>query len=434
MRPACDAKISRQVSCSFFWKKKEDDSHKMSRAPGVIPFNLNFEPGSARPLDARTVVPLYSDLAIVPRPFLGLVVAVTSDPTPAQNGLFVLKQLDPQVWELVGTGGGGGSNYTSGAQTNSKVVTSVGGISANTDVSALNGLTFSALFDTMLFPTVQAVLVNPSATLAFSALSPPFVSDGANLVTIGASITGNITVTPSLGSVNSTPSYSGLAIDSGVVAGWRVNNFSGVETTLAVSGGLVSSAPISRVAVAGSMAATLTAGRFGTGPMYNVDSQSSTQAQFPTDGKFPNSNGDIVLGSVNTLELFGVYPLVRGADDATATLTVQWLVNPANNSFTVSQPFDEAAGKRHKFAVSVASLTQQSVSPSDPYNTGLVIDVWNTLSGNYDVITNVATKFLFSSVFVSVEGNNVSFVQFERTGPLSAGDPLSVPLYRVRFA
>lgn len=67
----------------------------MARVPGVFNFSANFEALIAGPLDARATVVTLSELTnnSLPYPYLGMTVAVTSDPDPGQNGVWLLKTL-----------------------------------------------------------------------------------------------------------------------------------------------------------------------------------------------------------------------------------------------------------------------------------------------------------------------------------------------------
>jgi hypothetical protein len=67
----------------------------MARVPGVFNFSANFEALIAGPLDARSTVVTVSELtdSSLPYPYLGMTVAVTSDPDPNQNGVWILKAL-----------------------------------------------------------------------------------------------------------------------------------------------------------------------------------------------------------------------------------------------------------------------------------------------------------------------------------------------------
>jgi len=63
----------------------------LTRTAGVFNFSANFETLVAAPLDARLTVPYLTHLtdgATIPYPYLGMVVAVTSDSTPSNNGIY----------------------------------------------------------------------------------------------------------------------------------------------------------------------------------------------------------------------------------------------------------------------------------------------------------------------------------------------------------
>jgi len=82
----------------------------MGRVAGTFPFSANFEVNKEGAFDARLVVQYKSDLiaGIIPYPYNGMPVAVTEDPTPANNGLWLLLDkanvTDYASWTRVGTG------------------------------------------------------------------------------------------------------------------------------------------------------------------------------------------------------------------------------------------------------------------------------------------------------------------------------------------
>lgn len=91
----------------------------MARVKGLASFSANFEPQSAEPLDARAVVQTISDLtdptvwsAHDGNVYLykGIIVSVTDDVTPSNNGLYRLIDTDYTNiinWEKLGAGSGG---------------------------------------------------------------------------------------------------------------------------------------------------------------------------------------------------------------------------------------------------------------------------------------------------------------------------------------
>lgn len=84
--------------------------------------------------------------------------------------------------------GGGSGVYESIFDPSVKMPNSVGGISANTAVSDLEGKTFSQLFDELLFPTAYPSLTNPSATFS---ISPSSLQEIGSIINITATATFN---------------------------------------------------------------------------------------------------------------------------------------------------------------------------------------------------------------------------------------------------
>jgi hypothetical protein len=81
------------------------------RSPGVFNFSSNFEALIAAPLDARGAVQSYSELtdSSLPYPYVGMVVAVTSDTGATTNGLYILKATPATVsgnWYKLSEGSG----------------------------------------------------------------------------------------------------------------------------------------------------------------------------------------------------------------------------------------------------------------------------------------------------------------------------------------
>lgn len=81
------------------------------RSPGVFNFSANFEALIAAPLDARSAVQSYSELtdSSLPYPYVGMVVAVTSDVSATNNGLYILKATPATVsgnWYKLAEGAG----------------------------------------------------------------------------------------------------------------------------------------------------------------------------------------------------------------------------------------------------------------------------------------------------------------------------------------
>lgn len=74
------------------------------RIPGIHYFSANFETNIAAPLDARSTVVNQYELVneSLPYPYLGMIVAVTADNNPLNNGVYILKDLPSTIlnnWE-----------------------------------------------------------------------------------------------------------------------------------------------------------------------------------------------------------------------------------------------------------------------------------------------------------------------------------------------
>ena len=117
-----------------------------NRVPGVFNFSANFEALIAAPLDARGTVVNYSELtdSSLPYPYLVMVVAVTSDATPTNNGLYILKATpatNPSNWYKISEGGD--VPFITGVTYNGteQVISLNNGTSFTTDI---NGTTLSS--------------------------------------------------------------------------------------------------------------------------------------------------------------------------------------------------------------------------------------------------------------------------------------------------
>lgn len=91
----------------------------MPRELGTYEFSANLEVKKQGPLDARLTVESKSELTGLPFPYLGMLVAVTDDSDPENNGLYVLTGDDPENadvlenWQkiIIDDGTGTGDTY-----------------------------------------------------------------------------------------------------------------------------------------------------------------------------------------------------------------------------------------------------------------------------------------------------------------------------------
>ena len=220
------------------------------REIGVVGFPANFEVKKAAPLDARQICATKEQKYELEYTFNGMLAVVTADPVDAENGLWICINAGAPTaanpgdaltgaadWEAVGGQGGGdpvaaftyyddqAAATAAGVNLNDLVIelesgatftvniqaggtyqpndygiadgtltpNAVGGIAAETDAADLEGLTFTEMWNKLLFPAVSPIIGSPSAT----------VNNIGGLYEVGYEWNGNIDLAFSLGSVSS---------------------------------------------------------------------------------------------------------------------------------------------------------------------------------------------------------------------------------------
>ena len=96
-----------------------------NRTNGILGISANFEPQVAGAFDARSVVPTQADLLLAATwqandggtyIYVGMTVTVAQDPTPANNGVYILLNVAGYTsisnWKFVGSGGSGNPGAT----------------------------------------------------------------------------------------------------------------------------------------------------------------------------------------------------------------------------------------------------------------------------------------------------------------------------------
>ena len=96
-----------------------------NRTNGILGISANFEPQVAGAFDARAVVPTQADLLLAATwqandggtyIYVGMTVTVAEDPTPANNGVYILLNVAGYTsisnWKFVGSGGAGNPGAT----------------------------------------------------------------------------------------------------------------------------------------------------------------------------------------------------------------------------------------------------------------------------------------------------------------------------------
>ena len=344
------------------------------RITGAINFSNNFEVEYQGPLDARLATPEYAQLTdtSIPFPYLGMLVAVTSDATADNNGVYMLTSANSTLessWTKIGSGSGGGNpvsavaytkadgnlkvtlthdgagdinnpieynitidTYESAiADTATSVPTAVGGIDTSNTVADLNGLTQNQMWDKLLFPTVY-----PSGSGANTGLSNNApVQNGC--VEIDTQL--NIILT-------STANRGTLSNPAGPWAG----NVTNAEIT--GPGGpynpvITTPATLGPVTVNGHVVAQGTTGNrwvltttFADGP----DPLDSTGAVY-LPAKFTQDT------RTNPTQFEGVWPIYLGVGTGELDFTKFTLKKQSDSNIALAQNFPETASLNHRIAI-----------------------------------------------------------------------------------
>lgn len=360
------------------------------RITGAINFSNNFEVQYQGPLDARLSTPEFPQLtdSSIPFPYLGMLVAVTSDENRSggsadNNGVYMLTSANSTLeasWTKVGSDPSAGGNpitavaYTKAdgnlkvtlthdgtgsgtpieydvtidtyesalTDTSTNVPTAVGGIGTNNTVADLNGLTQNQMWDKLLFPTINPTGGGNSAGLS---------DDSANLVYIG--ITQNVELDPSAnrGTLsNPSGNWAGDVTEVWLTKpdGSQVDLSSGITAPTGIAPYVDNGHLVVQGSNGNTWSVTVT---FDQGPM----PEDSTGADFPS-ARF---NGG--TKTANT-KFEGVWPIYYGdASDGWVELG-KFSQNQANIPMYFSFPEDPVNNIHHKIAVPTDMITGGSVN------------------------------------------------------------------------
>ena len=291
--------------------------------------------------------------------------------------------------------------FSSTLASNIAMTEDVGGLVTGTTVAALTGQTFSQIFDTLLFPTVNPVVgSNNSYSLG---------DNISNLRTIGG-VVSQITL-------NSSASLGTIRLN-GVTQGDYAGGMTGI--TITGPGGpytpLISGTSIANVAVTNhtvtegtnSWSGTVT---FGQGPM-------------PLDSAGNDFPGIRFAGGTrsNSTSFEGVYPIRLGASTGSGDFTSRSLISHGSNNIECSQDYSETVSIRHRIAIPDAMIDAQTVGWQQ----------YNALTESYSDIA--ASNFAVTSISVTIEGNSVGYKLYTKTGAPGGGDVSGNPLYRIKFS
>ena len=295
-----------------------------------------------------------------------------------------------------------GGTYDSSLASNIAMTEDVGGLATGTTVASLTGSTFSALFDTMLFPTVDPIVgSNNSYSLG---------DNVSNLQTIGAVI--NITLNSSAGLGKIKLNGANQADYAGDVSAVTITGPGGPYTPATGPGGtdIANASVTNHTVTEGSNSWSGTA-TFGQGPM-------------PLDSAGNDFPGIRFAGGTktNSTSFEGVYPIRLGASTGSGDFTSRSLTSHGSNNIECSQDYSETVSIRHRIAIPDDMIDAQTVGWQQ----------YNALTESYSDIA--ASNFTESSISVTIEGNSVGYKLYTKTGAPGGGDVSGNPLYRIKFS
>ena len=298
----------------------------------------------------------------------------------------------------------GGGTYDSNLGSSIAMTEDVGGLTSGTTVASLTGSTFSQLFDSLLFPTVDPVVGSNNST---------GLSDNvSNLQTIGATINITLNTTASLGTLR----LNGVTQDvyAGDVTAAAISGPNSTSYNPSVGPGgtdidnqVVTGHVVSEGTNQWSMVTT-----FGQGPM-PLDSAGND---------FPSIRFAAGGTKSASTSFEGVYPIRLGLSTGSSNFEDRALTSHGSNNIEASQDYTETASLRHRIAIPNDMIDAQTVGWQQ----------WNTVSSSYSDIAS--SSFTSSSVTETIEGNTVNYTLYTKTGPPGGGDVSGQPIYRITFS
>ncbi len=297
----------------------------------------------------------------------------------------------------------GGGTYDSNLASNIAMTEDVGGLDTGTTVASLTGQSFSQLFDSLLFPTVDPVVGSNNST---------GLSDNvSNLQTIGATINITLTTTAGLGTIRLNGVTQGDY--AGGVTAASISGPGGPYTLGVGPGGTdIDNQTVSNhVVTEGSNSWSMTT-TYGEGPM-PLDSAGND---------FPGIRFAAGGTRSASTSFEGVYPIRLGLSTGSSNFEDRALTSHSSNNIQVSQDYTETDSLRHRIAIPNDMIDSQTVGWQQ----------WNTVSSSYSDIA--ASSFTSSSITVTIEGNTVNYTLYTKTGPPGGGDVSGQPIYRITFS
>jgi len=289
--------------------------------------------------------------------------------------------------EASGTGAG---NYDTSLDPSLAVPTTIGGITAGTTVYQLYGLTYTQLFDDLLFPTINPTFVAPSAT---------FADNIASLIEIGSAISGTFTTTFSRGSISIGATFQNYR--SGLPVSYYFSDPS--NNTLLID---VSSASLTNIqSISGYVV------KKGIQYFYN-DSVVYGAGPQPLDSKGNVYGSPLAAGSTGSLNtnFEGVYPLYA-TTVSISTQTKQSLVSMISGNSIQLNIVPESGGYKGSFEIPTTWITSRPLVGIETYNT--VSSQWAYEGGS---AAASLTFWNLTSDTQNIQGNLINYNKYTYNG------------------
>lgn len=262
--------------------------------------------------------------------------------------------------------------YNSAMDDSLKTVNALGGIAAGTTAGSLKTKTLSAVFDDLLFPTVQPTKTNPSASLSLkSTTTTPTVQE---VGTTGSTV-------PTTDSFN-----TGFSKGEIKIAGTKKQDYAGDQTgSVLYYGGNVANTTLPTTIPDGSISYKYRV-NYAAGPT-PLDSKGNTATAFAA----------CAAGYVDSsaVTVYGVYPYYTNSASNTAFAKLA-----LTTSTTLSAVKFVAEGpNKHAFKLPAKYTLTKT-------------ELLNTLSGQYE--TFATSNWTVTTETIQVQGNDVSYKVYTR--------------------
>lgn len=329
----------------------------------------------------------------------GLIVYVTD---ASENKPYI---YNGTAW--VELGGGGSGVYSSSLTDETAMFEDVGGIPEGTTVSDLNGETFSALFDQLLFPTVQPELQsNPSTDLQASYSGMTTVG-GVKLASVGNTQDVTLVSTANRGSMTNPSQFEGTTNPinyAGPVSGASISGASGPYNPAVTQPVTIANATASGYTfIYGDNQWELTT-TFSTGP----EPRDSTGTPVSSPPQYTGGT------ATDSDKIEGVYPIQLGEQTGQADFSTRALASKTQTNIICNQNYGEVLATPGPLLSHRIAVATQMVPASD-----IIIQVQDTSTGQYQLSYSTSDNpggWVVTTTNFTVNGLTVPYTLYTKSG------------------